>query len=383
MTDRLYYRDSYLWRFRSETAWVSPDGLLVRLSETAFYPTSGGQLFDLGTLNGIAVTAVEETDEGILHHLAAPITPGPVEGAIDEARRFAFMQQHTGQHLLSAVVAELYGAQTVAVHLGEMGGTIELAAPPLTVDQVLAIERSANQRITANLPVSVAFEENPEGLRKASAREGQLRIVSIEGLDRSACGGTHVSRTGEIGVILLGRQEKIRGNTRLEFVAGSMAVRRARHDYDLLTAASRALSRPFDEIPTAIATLQETSRSTSKELQAYRLESAAARGRREYSEAPFNAAGVRRHWARTTGVDELVRATANAFIASGPGIYLATANGAALLVASPDAGIDCGALLRQYGKGGGSAFSAQGHVPDPLPLAQALALPGSVAPRRE
>lgn len=366
MTERLYYTDCYLTQFEAKTLSLAGEGLRVVLDRSAFYPTSGGQLFDTGMLDGARVVDVVDDGEHVIHVLATPIAEGVVSGQIDWTRRFAFMQQHTGQHLLSAVFHELFGFATASVHLGEEGGTVELAAGSVSEAQMREAEARANVVIVENRSVSIGFEENPDGLRKASERTGPLRIVSIEGLDKSACGGTHVKQTGEIGALLLRKAEKIRGNTRVEFVCGSMAVRRARMDFELLTAAGRAFSRPLEEVPAAVISLQESAKDASKQVKSLSLELAGFKGR-----ALFAAAAGGRHWEKLGAVDESTRVLAQAFVACGPGLFLATGGGA-VLVASSDPTVHCGNLLKQFGRGGGTAALAQGSVGDVTPLAAAL-----------
>lgn len=371
MTLRLYYTDCYLSQFDAQVTSLSGDGLRAVLDRTAFYPTSGGQLFDLGELGGARVVEVIDDGDAITHVLASPIASGPVNGTIDWRRRFEFMQQHTGQHLLSAVFHELFGFATASVHLGEEGATVELAASSISESQIREAELRANAVVTENRPVSIAFEENPEGLRKASERSGPLRIVTIEGVDKSACGGTHVRRTGEIGPILIRKAEKIRGNIRLEFVCGLNAIRRARADFELLSTAGRAFSRPLDEVPEAIAALQEAARADAKSLKALSLELAGFKGRALFDSVIPGPGNVRRHWVKLDAVDESTRALAQAFVACGPAIFLATAATTALIASSvPD--VHCGNLLKQYGRGGGSPSLAQGSLADPALLAAAL-----------
>ncbi|MFN0102285.1 MAG: alanyl-tRNA editing protein [Bryobacteraceae bacterium] len=371
-TERLYYTDCYLKQFDAQTLSVSEGGLRVVLDRSAFYPSSGGQLFDVGELGGARVIEVVDEGDFVAHVLASPLAAGPVHGAIDWVRRFEFMQQHTGQHLLSAVFHEWFGLETASVHLGEDGGTVELTVNSLDERQVVEAEIRANSLIAENRAVSISFEENPEGLRKAPERTGALRIVSIEGLDRSACGGTHVRRTGEIGSLLVRKAEKIRGNTRLEFVCGLNAVRRARMDFDLLSAAGRAFSRPLEEIPTAVAALQEAAKDSSKLAKNLSLELAGYRGRSLFSEALTGADGARRHWEKLATVDETARAVAQAFVGCGKAVFLATGGGAVLVAASADAGVHCGNVLKQFGRGGGSAGLAQGSLAETGLLAEAL-----------
>jgi alanyl-tRNA synthetase len=231
MTNRIYYTDAYRTEFTAAVIDRADDGKRVYLDETAFYPTSGGQLHDLGTLGGVKVVDVVDEDDRIAHVLSAPLgATTPVRGEIDWTRRHDHMQQHTGQHLLSAVLEDLFGFKTVSVHFGAEYSTLDLDAELVTYQQLVAAEARANETVAEARPVTVTFEDAraAAGLRKDSDREGTLRIVSIEGVDRSACGGTHVRTTAEIGTVLLRSTEKIRKATRVEFVCGARAVRRAR-----------------------------------------------------------------------------------------------------------------------------------------------------------
>jgi len=224
MTERLYYTDSYGREFQARVVERSADGRTVYLDRTLFYPSSGGQPFDVGSIAGVAVVDVVDEEDRIAHRLEAPLaTDGEVSGEVDWTRRFDHMQQHSGQHLLSAVFEELFSLHTVSFHLGTEGSTIDLEGGPVEPRTVLEAERRANQLVAENRTMDVRFENASEaqGLRKPSGRQGMLRIVSIEGLDRSACGGTHVRTTGEIGPILLRRTEKIRQSVRVEFVCGA------------------------------------------------------------------------------------------------------------------------------------------------------------------
>ncbi|HET6837007.1 MAG TPA: alanyl-tRNA editing protein, partial [Gemmatimonadales bacterium] len=254
MTHRLYYTDSYLRHFEAVVAERSDDARRIYLDQTAFYPSSGGQPFDTGELGGVRVVDVVDEGERIAHLLAAPLLDQRVAGQIDWARRFDHMQQHTGQHLLSAVIAELLGRSTLGVHFGKETATVDLDGGPLTVAEVAQIETRANEVVTENRPIEVRFQDSgvAEGLRKPSAREGSLRIVTIKDLDRSACGGTHVRATGEIGPILIRKVERLRGGMRLEFVCGGRAIRQARSDYDTLTQAAADLTASPAELPLLI-----------------------------------------------------------------------------------------------------------------------------------
>ena len=374
MTDRLYYTDSYLREFRARIVERSPDGKTVYLDRTAFYPTSGGQPFDAGAINGATVIDVVDEDDRVAHLLAAAIDGGEADCAIDWTRRFDHMQQHTGQHLLSAVFEELFSLHTVSFHLGAESATIDLEGGAVDARTMLDAERRANELVFANLPVEVTFENAAEvqGLRKASAREGTLRIVSIAGLDRSACGGTHVRATGEIGPVLLRKLEKIRQSTRVEFVCGQRAVRRARADFEALTKIAQLFSASLDETPGMVASQMEAAKSGDKARRKVELDLAAYRGRELYRETAPAADGMRRVIERLErGNLEDLRAVAQNFTAQPRALFLAVMKEppSILFAVSDDAGIDAGkvlkaALAESGGRGGGTPRIAQGSVPE-------------------
>jgi len=385
MTRRLYYDDSYLIEFRA-TVLDTEDRCRVVLQETAFYPSSGGQPFDMGSINGIAVTDVVDGDAGIVHVLASPIAGDTADCRIDWPRRFDHMQQHTGQHLLSAVIVDLFGIPTVAFHMGAESSSIELGTPAFNVEQIRAAVKRANEIVFENRPVTVSYTDAsaPSDLRKPSEREGILRIIEIEGLDRSACGGTHVRHTGEIGPIAIRKTEKLRGNTRLEFLCGSRAVQRARSDYEQLSAVAQVFSCTLDDAAglaaSGIARLQDSEKARQK----LAGELAQARGRQLHQETVPGADGLRRHWKRlpSGSFSEEIRWEAQSFTAQGKALYLATSENpaAVLLAASPDAGLAAGEWLKPRltqagGRGGGNAQMAQGSLPDAQnlkPIAEAL-----------
>jgi alanyl-tRNA synthetase len=385
-TERLYYTDARLRDFTARVVERAEDGRRVYLDRTAFYPTSGGQPHDLGTLGGVAVRDVVDEGARIAHLLAAPLPAAmdEVAGAIDAARRVDHMQQHTGQHLISALLHERYGWRTLSVHFGESSSTVDVDAPLDVVGaRVAEAERECNAIALEERLVSVSFEaaSDAAGLRKASDREGLLRIVTIEGLDRSACGGTHVRSTGEIGAILLRRVEKVKQGTRLEFLCGGRAVVRARRDYEALASAARSLSAALDDLPAAVASLQEQVRESEKRRRALEAEAAADRAVAIYGTTAPDAIGVRRALDRhrvpagtIKEMNETLRAMALAFAlrerAFFVGVLEPEEGGLASIVvaASDDAGLDAGATLRDAiaphgGRGGGSSRLAQGSVP--------------------
>ncbi len=374
---RLYYRDSYLTTFTARVTDVTEGGRRVYLEATAFYPTSGGQPNDTGTLGGAAVVDVVDEGERVAHLLASSLAVAPggeVEGRIDWPRRWDHMQQHTGQHLLSALFAEAHGLATVSVHFGAEVSTLDLRGPAPDAALLAAVERRANEVVWEDRPVTVVFESAAEasGLRKASSRAGELRIVVIEGLDRSACGGTHVRRTGEIGAVLLRRSEKIRSDTRVEFVCGARAIRRARADYQALAAAAQLFSAPLDDVPALVEGQREQLRDAQSARKRQEQELATFRARELYDRAAPDAAGIRRVVDRraTGAVDEL-RVLAQALTALPRAVLVAVVESppTILLAASADAGVDAGATLKQAlaaagGRGGGSPRLAQGSLPD-------------------
>jgi alanyl-tRNA synthetase len=388
MTERLYYLDSYLTNFRARVVHVSPDASSpdrqrVYLDRTAFYPTSGGQPFDTGRLAGIDVLEVIDEGDRVAHVLRGPLTQiDEVEGTIDLARRFDHMQQHTGQHLLSAVLLEMFDAATVSFHLGAELCTIDVAqAGGRTLDpaQLRAAERRANQIVFENRPVAISFQHSSEdlGLRKPTEREGEVRIISIQGLDRSACGGTHVRATGEIGAILLRKLDRIRGNLRIEFLCGGRAVARARADFEALSEIARVFSASLDDAPAMVEAQREKLQETDKTRRRLATELAASNGRALYAETPPGADGIRRVLRRVDALSEESRTEAQSFTSSGPAIFLAVALNppSVLLAASKDSGVHAGDVLKRAladagGRGGGNAVLAQGSLPSKEALDQ-------------
>jgi alanyl-tRNA synthetase len=381
VTTRLYYDDAALDRFSATITDVAGDGRIVYLDRTAFYPTSGGQPHDLGVLADVAITDVVDEDDRIAHHLASPVglpVGAMVVGHIDRARRFDFMQQHTGQHLLSALLHDAYGWPTVSVHFGDDSATLDVAATDIPATQLVELEGRANALIVENRVVSVSYEDaaTAQGLRKPSDRDGELRIVTIEGLDRSACGGTHVSRTAEIGALLLRRVEKTKGNSRLEFVCGHRAVRLARRDADLLVRAARPLSASPVDLPELVE--QQQSRVQELERERRRLQGDLARYEAEALWRGTNpdADGIRRVAIVSNGPVKEMEPLVQQLITHGACVVLVTQPGsfALLFGTAADTTIDAGQTLRAAlqasgGRGGGSSRIAQGSVTNAEALA--------------
>ncbi len=269
MTERLYYSDSFLAEFEARVMTVTSGAgnITVTLDHSAFYPTSGGQIFDTGWLELAGadphrfrvkeVTENERTGD-ILHLVEGDVQvlqPGAlVRGTVDTERRRDHMQQHSGQHVLSAVFEKLYGFSTVSFHMGEESCTIDLTADAVTATQLKSAEKLANEIIAEDRPVEIRFatpdEARAMGVRKIPATErDRLRLIDIRDFDLNACGGTHVRSTGQIGAILLRKTEKVKQGVRVEFVCGFRAISTARRDFETLTEAAAVFSTHIWELP--------------------------------------------------------------------------------------------------------------------------------------
>jgi alanyl-tRNA synthetase len=297
------------------------------------------------------------------------------------------MQQHTGQHLLSAVFEDLLGLHTVSFHLGQESSTIDLEGPVTDAAQIREVERRANQVVFENRQVSVQFADAAEasGLRKPSGREGELRIITIDGLDRSACGGTHVRATGEIGPILIRKLEKVRQRVRVEFLCGGRAVSRARSDYEALARIAHLFSAAPDETPRMVSAQLENARAIEKSLSKAEVELAEFRGRQLYESTPPGADGIRRRIERADcGSAEERSALARSFTAQPKAIYLDVFENppSVIYAVSADTGIHAGQTIKQAltavgGRGGGNAQLAQGSVPEPALLETVIRILGT------
>ncbi len=274
MTERLYYQNSFLYDFTASVAEARtlPDGRrALVLDRTAFYATSGGQPHDTGWLDFIAAGSdaplplpklrvtevIEDEATGAILHLVESLPealPPRVRGFLDVERRQDHMQQHSGQHVLSAAFLKLFAAPTVSFHLGEESCTIDLDTPALTAAQLEQAERHANQVVWEDRQV-LMHEVTPEQARKAGVRKlpeaahATLRLIEVRGVDLCACGGTHVLTTGQIGNIQLRKAEKVKQGIRVEFVCGARALRAARRDFQLLTETAALYSAQLSELP--------------------------------------------------------------------------------------------------------------------------------------
>lgn len=392
-TKRLYYYDSFLCEFAARVVGVEIDErqrARIALDQTAFYPTSGGQPHDLGTLNEIAVEEVfEGANREVIHLLSRAPDSEQVQGRIDWARRFDHMQQHTGQHVLSAAFVRLFNFATVSFHLGRASCSIDLNTESLGQRQLREAEELANQVVFEDRPVHIRFTSAEElreekargGLRRAVEREGELRLIEVEDFDCCPCGGTHVARTGQIGLLLARGVEKTKKRVRVEFVCGGRALAAARADHERLSEAARLLTTGPGEVPAIIRKRFEEQRAAEKS-RARLLEQLA-----EYEARALLAAAERVGERRVLcKVFEEADATYLRLLAARlvkePGLQLLFASRkqlpALVFAQSPGLGGDMSALLRETvqklgGKGGGSRDFAQGSVPAGTSLEEVLA----------
>jgi alanyl-tRNA synthetase len=283
LTDRLYYDSPSLLEFDATVTAVEDRGerAIVSLDRSAFYPNSGGQNHDTGTIfaiaNGARVRVIDVQEQeltgDVLHCVECP--PGwlragvPVRGEIDATRRRDHMQQHTGQHVLSAAFERLYGYATVSFHMGEESCTIDLATEKISPKELEAAERLANEVMADDRPVEIRYatpdEARTMGVRKIpEAARDRLRLIHIRDFDLNACGGTHVQSTGQIGAILLRRTEKVKQGVRVEFVCGLRAVTIARRDYQTLSEAASLFSAQMWELPQQLRKTLEGIKSGQK-----------------------------------------------------------------------------------------------------------------------
>jgi alanyl-tRNA synthetase len=390
MTDRLYYKDSFLCEFDAQVLSCVREGdrWKVILDRTTFYPTSGGQPHDMGHLGSVPVIEVADAPDAhtVVHYTSAEVPVGPVHGRIDWARRRDHMQQHTGQHLLSAAFIELFQFPTVSFHLGKEISTIDLTAPSVVPRHLEEAERRVNEIIFEDRPVLIRYgtaEELAEsGIRKKVEREGILRAIEVEGFDRQPCGGTHLERTGQAGLLLIRKLERRRDSWRVEFVCGSRALAAARADFSALTRAAALLSCGFPEVPSVLAKLMEDRRTQFSAVKRLEEQLAdheahaliAAPAAEEFGGQRVIVAALDR---ATPGYLSLVAArTTNepATIA----LLASRETGHVVFAQSKGLAHDMGALLRDTlkefgGKGGGPKDFAQGSVPDAAKVNAALA----------
>lgn len=377
MTERLYYDDPFLREFEATILRSEPRGDVhaVWLDRSAFYPTTGGQPFDTGSLGAAIVEDVEEDDNGDVVHLVRSPSPDglhageTVSGVVDWSRRVDHMQQHTGQHLLSALFVRLFGVPTVSFHLGAAVSTFDLARE-VTTAQIARAEEEANLVVWENRPVSIRYATAEEAaampLRKESIRTGTLRLIDIDGIDLSACGGTHVARSGSIGTVVVNRSERFKGGQRIEFLCGGRTLSRFRVLRDVAAAGTALLSVQPEELAGAIERLQVDVREQKRSLGGLHTELARFQAGELARAAEHHAAG-QLVLAVSKGDAEALKSLASAIV-SRPGFIavLVSDSTPSLVVAAraPDLSLSCHGvvteLTRQFGgRGGGRPALAQ------------------------
>jgi alanyl-tRNA synthetase len=381
-THRIYYTDAWQTTFDATVVTAVPEGnrVLVTLDATAFYPTSGGQPFDTGTLGGCRVLDVIDDDSGVITHVVdaggqdTRLAVGQrVSGVIDWPRRFDHMQQHTGQHVLSAAFDQTCGVRTESFHLGTTTCTIDLARE-VSPAEIAAAESLASAVVFEDRPVSVRFASEAEAaalpLRKESLRTGTLRLVDVERFDLSACGGTHVSSTGQIGLIAVAGWERFKGGSRVTFVCGNRALLAHRHLRDVVTGLVRQLTVAPEEIGAAVERMQNDARVHLKTIRQLRDE-AAVHEAAALVESGEQMAAFRRVFVTRPGWDAAALKTLASAIVSHPGcvaVVMGDDTPAPLVVArSADVSFDAGAWMKHVtsvlgGRGGGRPELAQGGV---------------------
>ena len=405
MTERLYYNDSFLYEFDAQitdiiaSTQAEPRPSVI-LDRTAFYPTGGGQIFDTGLimragpagdLNKSKVVEVADREDGTIIHFvsdAAALSRGMrVHGIIDADRRRDHMQQHSGQHVLSAAFIRLFKMPTLSFHMGDDYCSIDLDTKALTVEQVAAAERLANEIVLDNRPVEIRYVSQEEaqklGLRKVpTVDKTELRLISVHDVDLTACGGTHVCRTGQIGCILLRKTEKVRQGIRVEFVCGQRAVSTARRDYTTLAEAAGLYSAHIWDLPQQIRKAQDDAKAGRRLREQVLEELAEQHALRLVAETPV--ADGRKVVMRIFADRDLpfIRLVAQKCTRADTNVValLASTSGQTSLVfaQSPGQPFDMGTLMTQAmeklgGRGGGSRDLAQGGTSEALDVESVLA----------
>jgi alanyl-tRNA synthetase len=341
----------------------------------------------VGTLDGVQVIDVREEDGRVVHIAAAPVA-GRVHGVIDWARRFDHMQQHTGQHILSQAALRTAGAETRSVHFGADTATLDLGRSDFSRREADALEDLANAVVFEDRPVLVREVDEAElpdlGLRRPAKRTGLIRVVEVEDFDRSACGGTHVRRTGEVGTITVHRWERHRGGVRLEFACGWRALRGHRRKHLLLSELAAAFTVAEGEVPEAVARLSAQVKGHERTIEDLRTRLLA----REAADLLAAAEGRPKVVAAVVAYAPEEAASLAGMLAASPSCVavIGAPGGRVVLARSADVALDAGTALRQAlepygGRGGGRPEFAQGAVP-PDRIAEAVQTARGVVQRR-
>ena len=380
MTNRLYYDNAYLTEFDAQVLTCRENGgrYDVLLDQSAFYPTSGGQPFDTGTLGAAHVLDVNVEDGEVWHTVDAPLTPGDtVHGCIDWPRRFDHMQQHAGDHMIASALHRLMSGVTIGLHISADVSTIDVAMPDgatrITDEDIRRIEQDVNERIQRDVPIRCWFPEAEElaalPLRKAPTVDEHVRIVAIGEDEMVACGGTHPATAGQIGLVKILSVTPARGKMRVAFLAGQRALADYRRCSGAAHAASALLSTGVESLAASVAAMQEKLRAAELELVRLRREQLFAQLERFTAEAELLPDGTKLV-ARFIEADAALLRDAASGLIGKPGVIalLGAMNGDQAIYVfgrSADVERNMGELLRNSarafgGKGGGRPDFAQG-----------------------
>lgn len=375
---KLYYSQPWLRELDTRiTSQREVEGkYLVVLAETIFYPTGGGQPHDLGTINGIPILDVFEEDGTVFHVLPEPLEGSSAHGVLDWPRRLDHMQQHSGQHLLSAIFQDEYGYRTESFHLGAEYCSIDITTPDLTRQEQLAAEARANELILEDLPV-FTYTLQPEEfgqvpLRKIPDLPGPLRIVEIQGFDYSPCSGTHVGKTGQIGLLKILKAERYKGMTRVYFLCGGRALEDYRRKHEICSELVALLAVPEGEVVERVSADLERRKELEKLVEELQEELLELRARElvSRSEGPFF---LELPEASIPEAQRLARAVLNLTQA----LVVINLGERLVLAHNLPAGPNLGQLIKDQaqplgGRGGGSPTAAQVYFPDPGRLQEFL-----------
>ncbi len=385
-TRRLYYDDSFQDNFNAqvlscELLSEAEDGGFgprwgVVLDQTLLYPTSGGQPHDLGKLGDANVVDVLDKDDRIIHVVDRPVAIGRTDGCVHWPRRFDHMQQHTGQHLLSAVFQERFGLVTVSFHLGETVGTIDLRGPQPSPLILEGAARAANAVVFEDREITVRYgtaeEFAAQGVRKEVDRKGVLRAIEITGIDLQPCGGTHLRHTGQLGFILIRGCTKIRQDWRVEFVCGGRAESAARRDGELIAEVSAQLKCAPQDLPASVERLLREREASAKRLKALLPKVADSEAAALLAATTRRGDGIRVVSQLFERVEaDFLQHVATALVRTENVVALLADNesGNILFAQNPKAPGDMNALLKRIfeqmaGKGGGTRHFARGALAD-------------------
>lgn len=373
MTKRLYYNDASLLEFEAKIVDCGRHNneYFTVLEKSAFYPTSGGQLHDAGTLNGVQVTDVIESDAHEVWHITGkPVgnVGDIVRGRVDKDRRQVHRQMHTAQHILSQAFVRLYGFETVSVHLGEEYAAVELDTPQVSSEQITRAEQMANQVVNANSPIEILFVESDQAaslpLRKIPSREGTIRVIKIGDFDWSACGGTHCNSTAEVVMCKLTGVEKMRGRSLVKFLAGKQAFDDYCNRFSITSELSRRFTCNVNDLNGRVEKLVAENESKRKEIARLQKELLPVWADKLAAEA--KACGKYKLVCQAMDLSDDRSAAQLARLAAGriEGIAVLLVSDRLLVAVAPESGLHAGQLAMRFSeltglRGGGSAAFAQ------------------------